>query len=450
MELTSGTMHFSRQYTDREDPEAVRMILAIALAASMLIAVCLSLWLLFFNGSDVIAKAFNASNLQKYFCWVGVALPTAAIFQFYFNQLLAMHRRKMVIWTREILCKVGRIIGIAAVILSVKSLEGLVVVYVLSISLPGLLGLIYFIKEMIKPKIANRTSNLTWKSAARKMFTYSWPITISGVMLNVSSRFDILSVGFFLTAKELGLYSIAIINSTIFLLFNYVLNEVFLPVASTLMGKGKRDELAALYKSSVCWSTYIFFPIALIFIVRAPSFIKIVFGDEFIAASMAMQVLTAGYMTVCIEGPLPAMILAMELSWFVLIIRSVMIASTIGLNLLLVPRYGLLGAAVAMTITQLNVRFTRLFLLYRKTGIHPFSKRLFFFILTAGAFMFVTLVIMNSITTPSISTFAFELSLCMLITIFVLWKIIGFSAQDLEVIGSCIRYVKKFNRLFNP
>ncbi len=442
MELTAGTMHFGRQYTDQDDPEAVRRILVISLATSMFVSFCVSFWLLFFDGSNVIADAFNATNLQKYFLWVAVALPTAAVFHFYFNHLLAMHKRKMVIWIREIFCKGGRILGIVVIIFTVQSLEGLVGVYLLSVSLPGVLGVIYFFRTAGKPRISSQAATLTWRSAVGKMISYSWPLTISGIMLNVSRRFDILSVGFFLSSKELGLYSIAIINSAIFILFNYVLNEVFLPIASTLTGKGKREELASLYKVSVCWCAYIVLPIALILIVRASAFIEIVSGKEFIPAATAMQILTLGYMTVCLEGPLPAMILALELSRFVLIIRSVMIVSAVALNILLVPRYGLLGAATAMTITQVNVRLTRLFLLYHETGIHPFTKRLIFFLGTAGACMIVALFIMNSIARSSLYFIALELFVCMLVAFLVLWKIVGFSRQDLEIIRSCINHIK--------
>jgi O-antigen/teichoic acid export membrane protein len=433
LELTSATMHFARRYTDQGNRNAVRYILCLALAISTTMSLCMSIWLLFMEGGEQVAEIFGVLHL-------------AIVFHFFYNHLLALHHRRQVVWFREIVSKVGRILGIVFVVAFIPSLGGLTSVYLMSLALPGVWGTVYFVKKIfLQSQEANEEVKPSWQPTAKTLITYSWPLTISGLVLSVSSRFDIFSVGYFLSQEDLGLYSVAIINSTIFLLSNYVLNEVFLPIASTLTVKNKRDEIASLYKASVRWSFYLLLPIAILLLVRGPTFLSVVFGRPFVGAASAMRILIIGYVLTTVQGPWPAMILSHELSWFALVIRSVLMSSMIIFNLLLVPRFGLLGAAGAMTLTHIIVCSVRIYLLNHKTGIHPFSRRLFVFIGAGGGGMMTILLLLTPITSNSLYGFLVDCLVCASLTLFVIWKMGGFHEDDRAILESLRGFKNKFS-----
>jgi O-antigen/teichoic acid export membrane protein len=443
LDLTSGTMHFARQYTDQGNHEAVRRYLLLSLGISLTASLGVSFWLLQ-GGALKLAKLFDTLQLIKYFRWMALALPAAVVYHFFFNHLLAMHQRMQVVFVRELFAKASRILGLAAVILLIPSLGGVISVYLLSLALPGICGIVYFLNLFRRIERSPGKVTPSWRATTKTIFRYSWALSLSGLLLSVAARFDIFSVSYYLSQESLGLYSIAIMNAAILMLFYYSLNEIFLPIASSLTGEGKKEEIAALYKVAVRWLYYFLLPLTVLLVVRAHYFLNLVFGKTFTAAAPAMQILILGYAISCLQGPWPAMVLAHSLTWFTLVGRSIIVAGTVILNLLLVPRFGLLGAAVAMATVQIIESFTGLLLLNMKTGIHPFSKRLVKFLVAGGGGMVLLLWLSGGIGPVSVSRFILEFLACTLVGFLVIWKIVGFSEADREIFKLLADYKKKY------
>ena len=440
LELTSASMHYGCRYVDAARYGDLKRLLFSVISMSTVISLFVSVWL-YIGGADSIAIFFNVPNLSLYFKWIALVLIPAVIFNFFFNHLLAMHKRKKVVWVRELLQKGSRVLGLVLIILFAPSLKAVVGVYFLSLALPGVLGILYFIKMLNKDeKNAENIRSSSWRDTLNTIIKYSWPLTLSGLLLSLSSRFDVFSVGYFLSVSELGLYSIAILNSTIFVIAGYMVNEVFLPIGSSLTGQGNKKELALLYKTAVRWSFYVLYPLAILLIARAGTFLKFAFGSGYVDASVAMQILMAGYMVTIIEGPWGAMVLAQELTSLTLIVRPVLVGITILSNILLVPAFGLIGAACAMALSKITVTALRLYLLKKKANIHPLSRELIIFIGFGGSAMVAALWLLTPVTAHLFCGLLIDFCVLVVIAGLVVWKVVGLSESDRAALEVCLKY----------
>ena len=197
------------------------------------------------------------------------------------------------------------------------------------------------------------------------------PLAASALMIEVYTNLDRLMLEAFRPTAEVGWYTAAYKAATFGLVPTTVLYAVFFPFLSSALGDPA--EMAARGRT-YARALYAFgAPVALAAPFLATPAMTLVFGDAYAVAGPALALLLANvgvmYLNMSLGTPLMAWDLQTPYMWTVV---AGGVANVI-LNVLLIPSYGMEGAAVA-TLASESVVFIGLVYLYRQTtGSTPFA-----------------------------------------------------------------------------
>jgi len=138
----------------------------------------------------------------------------------------------------------------------------------------------------------------------------------------------------------------------------------------------------AMFRDAIRYLAMLTLPICLLGIPLAPIIIRLLYGSEYSGAVIVLQILLVAVVFAVLGQASRAALLGMESQSWLLKTGLVAALVSIGLDLLLIPRYGAIGAAIANTTVQgiwalaisvpLWKRLKRMNLL-RAAEVHQFS-----------------------------------------------------------------------------
>lgn len=204
--------------------------------------------------------------------------------------------------------------------------------------------------------------------------THNWS-KAAGVFFLISSlnlinlRTDVLAIGGLLPSTDLAYYNIGAKLSELLKMAFVVSNMVFAPLIAHHFAQQNTNALQRLATRSAWLSVGISLPLVLLLLLLGKP-ILLWWGSSFTTAYAAMMVLCLGQMFNLGCG-LAGNLLAMtgnERWIFVSIIVSTI--ANVGLNLWLIPQYGILGAAYATTISTVLKNLIWVIVVYNKLGIN--------------------------------------------------------------------------------
>ena len=132
------------------------------------------------------------------------------------------------------------------------------------------------------------------------------------------------------------------------------LNQVYTAIGSDLYLQGRRDEFATVYRSATKWTFTLGAPL-LVLMLAFPVELLSVFGGSFREGETALVILAVGMLFHFGTGPVTVTLIIVGRSTLALLDYVVVIVIELVLAFWLIPRYGLLGGAIAKAVgTALN------------------------------------------------------------------------------------------------
>jgi O-antigen/teichoic acid export membrane protein len=171
-------------------------------------------------------------------------------------------------------------------------------------------------------------------------------------------------------------------------LFQSSIVAASMPVVARLHDKGEKKQLETVYQSMTKWTLTFNLPLFLIMILF-PTQILSLFGKSFVGGATALMILASARLADAGTGICGVVIDMTGNTRLKLINTITTVGITIGLNILLIPRLGLVGAAIATVTAALLVnalRVVEIFILFR---LLPYNKS-FIKPVAAGIVAFVT------------------------------------------------------------
>lgn len=201
----------------------------------------------------------------------------------------------------------------------------------------------------------------------REIFTFALPFWMSGILTKFRKNIQDLLLGTLNTVVSVGIFSIVSkINLVGHVVYSSVVASVK-PILAELQEHENWEQMRSLYQTTTRWTFTANLPIFLI-MVLFPEQLLLVFGKSFTDGATALAVLALGELVNAGTGICGSIIdmtgrtklkLANSILWVILVSVS---------NVLLIPRWGVLGAAVAASgsISIINLlRVLEVWILYR-------------------------------------------------------------------------------------
>lgn len=247
---------------------------------------------------------------------------------------------------------------------------------------------------------------------------------------------DTLMLGYFRTAYDVGIYNIALRTSVLCSIFFVPLTLVFSPIVSELYEKNRIDELVHIFKVITRWLFSLTVPLFLIFFFYADKILSI-FGREFIIGSNAFIILSFSLLISAATDAIGACILVMLGRTKIMFINMVTITLiSVILNYTLIPKFGILGAAIANSLSTILMGVLIILEIRYLYGFHPYSLK-FFSPLWAGMVSFCILYLFKTSSAKSLLFILLQIIFFIFTYIFIL----GFNEDDKVAVGIV------FNRL---
>ncbi len=214
----------------------------------------------------------------------------------------------------------------------------------------------------------------TWKLSppVARIPSVGWPIlepevvSFSAVLFGIqgleflSSQSDKVLLGVYLNAREVGIYSVAAALVGFVSILLQSTNQIFAPTIAELHASNQHELLLSLYQTLTKWVLGFTLPLAFVIMIFARPLMEI-FGREFGEGWLVLVIATFGQLVNCGVGSVGQLLLMSGQQRRMMRGQAIAVPVSLALNFLLIPRIGLIGAAVAAAVTNalLNLLWLR-------------------------------------------------------------------------------------------
>lgn len=210
------------------------------------------------------------------------------------------------------------------------------------------LGLIFFYEKKLEERISSWCVDF---SIICRLFKSAWPLILSGVAISISMRLDQVLLKNMLGAEAVGYYSAAVRVSEAFYFIPLVLTGSFFP--AIVKAKIKND---ALYQNrlEVLFSllAFIAVSVAVSLAIFSPFIIRILYGNTYAPSAAVLTIYGWANVFVFMGVARARWLINENLQIYSALYLAAAAAISIVLNLILIPVWGIVGAALATVFSQ--------------------------------------------------------------------------------------------------
>lgn len=211
----------------------------------------------------------------------------------------------------------------------------------------------------------NYTANrINYKEIVRKSFPF---LVVNGSSV-IASNIDIMMIGWYIDTTSVGLYAVAMQIALLTSFFLQVSNSAISPKIAQMYSARKIKELSIMIKKSTLFLIIIGFCCLLFFSLLGDSILGI-WGEQFKEAYIVLIILSIGQFFNIGTGCAGYVLMMCGYEKIQQNISVVSILCNVVLNIVLIINYGIVGAAIATTITLILENLFKVYYAKKKTGI---------------------------------------------------------------------------------
>lgn len=247
------------------------------------------------------------------------------------------------------------------------ALLGFVLAHVVGLAVGG-----RFVLRRYRAVLADRS--LQPVVEAKPLLAFSIPQSLAAAAFRLNLWMDILMLGWLATIEDVGVYKVAV---SVVLIGNLPVSAcmaMFNPFVAELVYAGDMKRLNGLLKVITRWLLVLSMPVFLV-LVLVPDLVLSVFDEGYGRAATVVAVLTLGRAITVACAPTMRLIPMSGRAALNLANGVVALVLNVVLNAILIPRMGLMGAAVASAITLSLWSLWRVVEVWWLLKCFPFSMR---------------------------------------------------------------------------
>ena len=274
-------------------------------------------------------------------------------------------------------------LGIIFIFFRQPSLQILARTYFIG-NLIGLIVTLFFFKPYLNQIINNIKFNLI-----KPILQAAWPFALMGVFGVFMSNIDSIIIGLFNNTHTLGLYAVAQRPISFLYILPGFLSVSIFPIINRFSKNNENTKIATTISKSTLLSLAIALPITLGGIIVANALINIMFGSQYLGSVCTFQILLITLIFV-FPGSILSDLLLAEDRRRALIWSSFWTAATnVILDLILIPKFGIIGSAIATVVAQMILTIIYYLIIKKTTDLK---------IVTETKKIILSAIIMSAIT----------------------------------------------------
>ncbi|MDQ0297881.1 O-antigen/teichoic acid export membrane protein [Salibacterium salarium] len=206
----------------------------------------------------------------------------------------------------------------------------------------------------------------------KEYLKYSIPLVFATMMSTIINRIDIIMIGNMTNESYVGIYEITFLVSNSVASLLIIFNTVFAPKIANLYHSGQIEVLQKLYVVSTRGLAIVALIITVIIIMNS-EFILSVFGEDIVEGVTALNFRSIGQFINIAVGGVWLMLSMTGKTKFQLYANIFVCIVNISLNFILIPIYGINGAAFASMVSIVLINITGYFIVSRLFKVKVFK-----------------------------------------------------------------------------
>ncbi len=344
-----GILRFVPLYRSNQQKEKISYLIKFTKSV-LLISGIFSAALLYFGAEYISSSFFHNPDLVIYLKIFAFLIPIQIFANFYFAVIRAHEKIHSYSFGTNILQNIVKFLFIMLFIyLGITSFVAVPSSYLLGIFFGLIFAYLYckfklpyvFIKKSAKDKNKIRID----------FFLYSWPLVLYGVLGSLMYWIDTFLIGYFESAYWVGIYNAAIPIALLLIFSPEIFMQLFFPLITREFSSRNFIVVKELSKQTTKWIFTLNLPLTFLILLFPGIFINLLFGQDYLLAQTPLRILTLGYFILSISTVSNNLLLSKGKSKIIL--SNLIITSILNfiLNFILIPIYGITGAAFATFIS---------------------------------------------------------------------------------------------------
>jgi O-antigen/teichoic acid export membrane protein len=341
---------------------------------------------------------YNKPDLVQSLLIFSTAIPLATVTAVLISTLQAYQTVRYTILVKYIWEPIGKFILAGILLWAGFQLLGVLISIILVFAVSTVLSLRYVYR------VAWGGSGSLWLWSgreARTLVSFCFPLVISKLVGVVAPRSDILILGYWANAQEVGIYLAAFQTAATMALIVAAFDTSLGPIMSRAWSQQDmvrmKDSYQAVSRLSIMAALPLF-----CFLILFPSEILRVFGLEFTRGSVALMVLAFGQVFNTATGSANTILLMSGQSRFVMTNTVVMGVVLLVATATVIPFWGITGAAIAASTTFILTNVIRVIQVWRLYQVQPYTWDLMKPITAAiGSAGIILMLHMSAVSLPS-------------------------------------------------
>lgn len=363
--LNSGFIRFIALYQGSGDRARLKGV--ILFGTKVVGMLSLTLFLICFFSSNVIStRIFRNSDLSLALKILLISLPFTALMTLWLGGIQGFQMIKYRVFVEKLFQPLSRLIFLIIFFLLGMKLFGVILSSVLSVFV-GVLFAFWYLNKIFP----FHKHQLVPVYEKKKLITFSLPVTFVEFFFFIQRWISTLMLGYFATPKDVGIFGAVDRILPLVSLPLESINVIFSPMISSFYGEKALSRLEDLFKTETRWAISLCLPLFLSLSIFARPTMNI-FGSSFIEGATALVILSAAQMVRVSVGSTGPMLMMTGYQRISLANTFCTALITITLNYFLIPRYGIIGAAIATAISVIVINLAEVTQIYYLLNIHPF------------------------------------------------------------------------------
>ncbi len=362
--LDMGVARFIGNYTGKEDAERVTGSLVTALGIGLPVALVAG-GLVFANARSL-ALLFDEPALFSTLKLFAVAIPLMAVLRLLTGVLRGVGNARYKVYAEDLMVY-GT--ALAAVLFFARQglhLQDAIYAYVAGFAVAAAAA-VHYVREVFPHRFT------AFKPIPRQLLTFAWPLLVVSVVGVLNTYLDVFMLGWMGGSVRVGIYEVAISLASILYLFRVAGQYMFLPAVSERYAEEDIDRISELYTTMTRWVVTAALPVVAGFVLFPGAILALLLGAAYLPGAAPLAVLAVGVFLAAASAPAEMVLLASGRTKQLMVAVLAFAAVDAALNLVLIPRYGMVGAAVAMAAGFAVSAALSFGFVYRGLGIHPYT-----------------------------------------------------------------------------
>lgn len=360
--LGQSLLRFVSVGSSQEDWVAVKGVLKLSHRICLIVSFFITI-IIYFSAQLLATYVFHKEGLEGLIKLMALAIIPGALYVLNGYTLQGLNKIKSSIFINGVSTPM---FGTAMMLVFIPffGVKGAVLSFVLSAWFTVIVS--YYLLRTFAPQLTGVKSDFAVSTLLQSNVPLFW-VSLAQLTMVWSSS---IMLGVWGTESDVGIFSIA---NKVAILISFILscvNTVIAPKFAALYQAGNRKELQEVSVQATVLLCLISTPVLLVLMVY-PALVLSIFGGKFIEGVGVLRILALGQFMYVVTG---AVGFLLTMSGKETVMRSIMVFSAfllVGMNFVLIPRFGAMGAAVATSISLVAQNLIIVVAVWRIIGVSP-------------------------------------------------------------------------------